>query len=262
VRWRRAKAAPDSKRRLHALKAMRILITRPQEDAARIAELLRAHGHEPICSSLLTVRFFDGPELTFESVSAILATSANGMRAFARRTGRRDLKILAVGPQTADAAKKAGFEDVECADGDAAMLADAMLGWVKPEEGVLLHAASADNEGQLKTLLAEEGYTVDVIVLYEVVALHKLPTPAREALVNDAIDAVVVFSPRSAMALRECIQRTGLEKSCERLAAVCISQATADGLQPLCFRQVVIAQHPNQDGMLEGVECAAMQTMG
>jgi uroporphyrinogen-III synthase len=232
---------------------MRILITRPQEDAARFAELLRARGHEPLCASLLSVRFFDGPELTLEGVSAILATSANGVRAFAQRTERRDLHILAVGPQTADAAHAAGFEQVECADGDASTLAEAVLGWVKPEDGVLLHAASADNEGRLKVLLAEEGYTVDVVVLYEVIAVARLPGIAHEALAHDALDGAVVFSPRSAMALRDCVQRAGLANACKRLSAICMSQATADGLSPLEFREVIVAARPNQDAMLDCV---------
>jgi len=236
---------------------MRILITRPQEDAARFAELLRGRGHDSLCASLLSVRFFDGPELTFHNVSAILATSANGMRAFSRRTDRRDLKILAVGPQTADAARKSGFEDVECADGDASTLAEAVFNWVKPQDGVLLHAASADNEGQLKKLLAEEGYTVDVIVLYEVVAVHKLPTAAREALFAHTLDAAVVFSPRSAMALRDCVQRAGLDEACKQIAAVCISKATAEALAPLSFRRVVIAARPNQEAMLAAADEAS-----
>jgi uroporphyrinogen-III synthase len=235
---------------------MRILISRPQEDAARLAELLQAHGHQPLCASLLSVRFFDGPEPNFEGVSAIVATSANGIRAFARRTERRNLRIFAVGPQTADAAQKAGFEEVECADGDASTLAEKVLDWVKPDEGVLVHAASADNEGQLKALLAEEGYTVDVMVLYEVVAIHKLPEIAREALVHHALDATVVFSPRSAMALRDGIIRAGLSDACRSIAAVCISQATAAALEPLIFRQVLVAERPNQQAMLEAVERA------
>jgi uroporphyrinogen-III synthase len=236
---------------------MRILISRPQEDAARLAELLQARGHEPLCASLLSVRFFDGPELTFAGISAIIATSANGIRAFAKRTDRRDLRILAVGPQTADAAEKAGFENVECADGDASTLAEKVLDWVKPEEGVLLHAASADTEGQLKTLLAEEGYTVDEIVLYEVVAIHKLPEIAREALLHRTLDATVVFSSRSAMALRDCIQRAGLAEACKTIAAICISAASAAALEPLKFRQVLVAERPNQAAMLDAVERAA-----
>ncbi len=241
---------------------MRILISRPQEDAASLAETLHARGHEPLCASLLSVRFFDGPEPNFEGVSAIVATSANGVRAFAQRTARRDLRIFAVGPQTADAAKHAGFEEIECADGDAGTLAEKVLDWVKPEEGVLLHAASADNEGQLKTLLAEEGYTVDVMVLYEVVAIHKLPEIAREALVHHALDATVVFSPRSGGALRDCILRAGLAEACKTIAAVCISSATAVALSPLVFRQVLVAERPNQAAMLDAVERAAAQPKG
>jgi uroporphyrinogen-III synthase len=236
---------------------MRILISRPQEDAARLAELLRARGHEPLCASLLAVRFFDGPEPQFEGVSAIIATSANGVRAFAARTERRNLRLFAVGPQTADAARHAGFENVECADGDAATLAEKVLDWVKPEAGILIHAASADNEGQLKALLAEEGYTVDVMVLYEVVASHKLPEIAREALVHHALDAMVVFSPRSAMALRDGIVQAGLAEACKAVHAICISAATAAALSPLTFRQVLVADRPNQAAMLDAVERAA-----
>jgi len=233
---------------------MRILITRPQEDAVRFAELLQARGHQPLCAALLAVRTFDGPELTFEGVSAILATSANGVRALARRTKERSLPLFAVGPQTADAARAAGFAKIEYSDGDAATLAAAMLDWIAPEEGVLLHAASADNEGRLKTLLAEEGYRVAVQVLYEVVPIHKLPDPAREALAHNGLDAAVVFSANSALALADCIDRAGLVGACSGLAAVAISKPAAEALKSLPFRSVIIAEKPNQSAMLDAVE--------
>jgi uroporphyrinogen-III synthase len=236
---------------------MRILITRPQEDAVRFAEMLRARGHDPLCASLLTVQFFDGPELTFEGVSAILATSANGVRALARRTSERELPLFAVGPQTADAARAAGFEHVESTDGDAATLAEAMLGWMKPEEGMLVHAASADNEGRLKTLLAEEGYRVSVEVLYEVVAIDALPAAALEALTQGRLGAAVVFSPRSAFVLKDCIERAGLVEACRTVIAVAISATAAKMLEPLPFKAVLIADKPNQGAMLDAVERAS-----
>jgi len=230
---------------------MRILVTRPKEDAARFAELARARGHEAVCASVLSVHFYDGPELTLGGVSAVLATSANGVRAFARRTGNRELPVFTVGPQTADAARRAGFAHIECADGDAATLAAAVPGWVKPDDGILLHAASAGNDGRLKALLAEEGYMVDLAELYDVIPAHKLPEAARHPLASGKLDAVVVFSPRSAQTLRDCVVRAGLTQACERLSAACISQATADGLSPLAFRHVAVAARPNQDALLD-----------
>ena len=68
---------------------MHLLITRPGDDGARLADTLRQMGHDPILEPLLTIRNFDGPALDLADVQAILATSANGVRAIAGRTPER-----------------------------------------------------------------------------------------------------------------------------------------------------------------------------
>jgi len=231
---------------------MRILITRPTEDAARFAALLAQRGHQAVCASLLSVRFFAGPVLGLEGVHAILVTSANGVRALARRSTRRDLPVFAVGPQTEEAARLAGFCRIESADGDAAALAEAVPRWARPQDGVLFHAAGSSH-GRLKSLLEAKGYEVKAAELYEIVAAQSLPDAARAALESEALDAVLAFSPRSAAALRDCIRCAGLAGVCNRLMAVCISQATAKALAPLRFRTIAVAARPNQDAMLDSL---------
>jgi uroporphyrinogen-III synthase len=93
---------------------MRILVTRPREDGEQIAAKLAALGHTALLAPLLEPRFHDGPEPALNDVQAILATSANGIRALIRRTARRDIPIFAVGPQTTEEARAAGFSDVRC----------------------------------------------------------------------------------------------------------------------------------------------------
>ena len=105
---------------------MKILVTRPLEDGRQIAARLAEMGHQALLAPLLEPRFFDGPEPALDDVQAILATSANGVRALIRRTPRRDIPIFAVGPQTAEEATKAGFTEVRSADGDA-------VRWRKPQ---------------------------------------------------------------------------------------------------------------------------------
>src|ERR1041385_1135905 len=102
---------------------MRVLVTRPRDDAERTAGLLRARGHEPILSPLMEIRFVDGPEIPPERIQAILITSANGVRGLARRTAHREVPVFAVGAQTAAAAKAAGFSNVKSANGEARALA-------------------------------------------------------------------------------------------------------------------------------------------
>jgi len=214
---------------------MRVLITRPKEDAARTAGLLRAMGHEPVVAPLLDVRFHDGPEVSLDGVQAILATSVNGVRALMRRTGRRDVPVFAVGPQTAQAARE--FNTVRDAHGDAKALAEAARRWAKPQAGALLHAKGAQGDGALAAALKE--FDVRSVVLYDVA-----PTDAPLALAG--IDAALFFSPRSA---RVFASRAAGDTS--SIVAVCISEATAKALTPLVFREVRVAAEPNQSALFE-----------
>ena len=88
---------------------MRVWITRPAEDAARLAEAIRAQGIEVLIEPLIRIVFADGPPLALAGAQALLATSANGVRAFARRGQQRDVLVLAVGDASARAAREEGF---------------------------------------------------------------------------------------------------------------------------------------------------------
>lgn len=230
---------------------MRILVTRPQEDAREISQTLEAMGHSVIAAPLLRIEFYDGPEVALDGVQAILATSANGVRAIAGRTPRRDVPLFAVGPQTETEARVAGFTHIKNAHGDGAALARATAEWVKPQNGALLHAAGAEAPKLLVAELEKSGFTVRREVLYEAKATQRLPAAAAEVLRNDALDAVMHFSARSAKTFTDCVVREELTASCERLIALCISEAAAAALSPLHFRETRIAKGPNQQALLE-----------
>ncbi len=232
---------------------MRVLVTRPADDAEETAALLRARGHDPLVAPLLSVRYHDGHPLHLEGVQAILATSANGVRAFARRTARRDLPVFAVGAQTAEAARAAGFADVRNADGNAKTLGRAVRGWAKLDGGTLLHAAGAEAEGRLAGLLRADGFTVRNEVLYDVPAVESFPDSARAALQAGELDAVLLYSARSAQAFAACIARAGFPAACAGLVACCISEAAAKPLAGLAFKAVRIAARPNQTALLDGL---------
>jgi len=226
---------------------MRILVTRPLEDGREIARLLAERGHQTLLSPLLEPRFQDGPlpKGVFDGVHAVLATSANGIRALIRRTARRDLPIFAVGPQTADEARAAGFSDVRSADGDAKALAEAARRWAPPR-ATLLHVCSEDAPGTLCDLLGQSGLTVRRCALYTIEPATQLTAEAKAALQNRALDAVMFFSPRTARIFGQLAE----DMPMDGLTALCISQASADALAPLAFAQIRIAARPHQDAML------------
>ena len=229
---------------------MRLLITRPQAEAEALAEILRARGHVPLVAPLMEVEVLDGPELPLLSVQAVLATSANGVRALAKRTSRRDVLLFAVGPQTAEAARACGFQGVFSAEGDAAALAEFVADNLDPAKGPLLHAAGAETAGRLSQALQGRGFSVETTVLYEAVPVLTLPKLAEDVLKEGTLDGVLLFSPRSAKTFAARVTEAKLAQACERVAALCISAATAAALTPVSFSRVTVAGAPNQDGML------------
>jgi uroporphyrinogen-III synthase len=215
-----------------------------------IAAKLAALGHTALLAPLLEPRFHDGPEPMLDDVQAILATSANGIRALVRRTARRDIAIFAVGPQTTQEARDAGFTDVRNADGDSRDLAEAVTRWTTPEKGALLHVCGEDAPGALVESLSQRGFTVRRAALYGIEAAHALPPSARDALVQGAVDAVLFFSPVSARVFLELC--AGIPTA--PLIALCISPATAAVLPPGVFASVRTAMAPNQAALLALVE--------
>lgn len=230
---------------------MKILVTRPLEDGIEIAARLAELGHEAVLAPLLEPRFFEGPEPELGDVKAILATSANGVRALIRRTARRDLPLFAVGPQTAAEAQKAGFTDVRSADGDAVALAAATSHWAAPG-ATLLHVCGEDAAGTLADRLEAQGFVVRRAVLYGVEPAPGLPQSARAALKQNGLDAVMFFSPKSARLFLELAS----DLPFGRLTALCISPATAKVLPDGAFARMLVAEKPNQAAMLALTEKA------
>ena len=229
---------------------MRLLITRPRGEAEALGEILRARGHVPLIAPLMEVQVLEGPELPLLGVQAVLATSANGVRALSLRTKRRDVPVFAVGPQTAEAARALGFSGVFSADGDSVALAEFVAASLDPAKGPLLHAAGAETAGRLSQALNARGFSVETIVLYEAAPMEELPELAETVLREGTLDGALLFSPRSAKVFASLVADAKLEGACERIEAYCISAATAAALTPLTFSRVSVAGVPNQDAML------------
>lgn len=225
---------------------MRVLVTRPLEDGADTARELALRGHEALLAPLLVTQFFDGPQIALDGVQAILVTSANGVRALARRTSRRDLPVFAVGPQTMAEARKLGFGEVKNADGNAEDLARATRKWAKPEDGALLHVAGEGNDGKLAAALSD--FSVRREILYAVTPVKMLPSEAVSALRNGGVDMALFFSPRSAAVFRDLVAGEGL--ALDRVQAAAISAATAAALAPLRFAALHVAPRPNLETLL------------
>ena len=232
---------------------MRVLITRPWEDAEPLAAALRTHGVDSVVAPLLNVRYLAGPALDLQGVQVLLATSANGVRAFAARQPDRNLPVYAVGDATARTARAEGFAEVEVASGDVAALAELVRDRLDPAAGTLIHAAGTKVAGDLAGMLGEGGFDYRRAVLYEALTAERLPPVAVQGIRDRSLDGVVMYSPRTAATFVKLVQKAELDNNCHAQHAFCLSQAVADRAASISWKSIVVAIRPEQSEMVNAV---------
>lgn len=225
---------------------MRVLVTRPREDAERLMRVLATRGIDAIATPLLDITYADGEALDLSGVQALVFTSANGVRAFAHRSGERALPALCVGDATRREAEALGFGTVKSADGDVQALAALIKTDLEPSAGAVLHPAGSHVAGDLGGQIKAAGFTYRREALYTAKKIEALPQAASQALKAGDVNGVLLYSPRTAAAFAALVQGTALGT----VTAYCLSPAVADKVSNLAWRDVKIAAQPDQDALL------------
>src|SRR6185503_18543276 len=232
---------------------MRVLITRPEREAAALGQGLGTRGHQAVIAPLCHMQGLHPPDdfpAMLAACQAILVTSANGARALAEASEQRSKPIFTVGDTTAATAEGLGFNSVTSASGDAAALADLVRQRLDPAHGPLMHVSGADVAGSL----SPDGFEVKRLVLYEARQADALPDSARAALAARAIDVATFFSPRAAAAFVQLVTAAGLADTCRAVTAIAISPAAAQPLGGLPFARTVAAERPTRQAVLDEID--------
>jgi uroporphyrinogen-III synthase len=246
---------------------LRALVTRPREDAEAVAELLRRKGIEPVIEPLLVIEprpegLGETGDTGLAGVQAVLLTSANGARALAAATAVRGVPVFAVGEATARAARERGFESVESAGGDVDDLARLVASRLDPGGGALLHGAGGAVAGDLAGRLAEGGFEVRRVVLYEARRRDGLSPATAAAFREGGIDMALFFSPRTAATFVTLAAEADIVAACRQVTAFCLSPAVAEAASELSWRRVRCAARPELPALMEEIDAALSEGGG
>jgi uroporphyrinogen-III synthase len=228
---------------------VRLLVTRPEAEAARTGAALRARGHEAVLAPLLRIELVDFA-LPDKPWSAVVLTSANAARAVAEHPRRAALiaaEAFAVGRHTADAARAAGFPTVHCANGDKDDLADLLRARRGDASAPLLYLTGEARAGDL----AAGDAPVLTVVTYRAVKVQHFAPEVAAALARRELDGVLHFSTRSAQAYLDCAARAGIREAALAPVHICISRQVGEPLAAAGAAALRIAPRPDEAAMLE-----------
>ena len=223
---------------------MKIIITRPQQDAGPLSEKIIALGHQPMVLPLLKIVARAGIQIPIRSYQAICLTSANAVRVLNDVTAIKSIPLFAVGPQSLRMAIGKGFTKVEAQGGDVVGLHNYISDQLQAKNGPLLYLSGSETSGDLEGRLRQSGFEVERVITYDAVPAS---LSGHEEQIKTA-NAVVLYSPRSAKLWVQQIENLSFGMSAQTIKHICLSANVAANLPQSWPRAIAAA--PNEPSLL------------
>jgi uroporphyrinogen-III synthase len=211
---------------------VRVVVTRPPEQAAGLVRRLEALGYEVAVCPLIAVEPLGDEPIDLAPYDWVVVTSANGARELVRRAAGRPRRMAAIGPATAAALREAGIEPALVAR---ISTQEGLLDELPRPAGRVLFAAA---EGARRLL--PETLGADVVHLYRT-------RPLRPASFPGDADLVILASASAVRAYAALGRRT---------PAVSIGPQTSAAARAAGVKIAGEAATQDVEGLVEAVERA------
>lgn len=228
-----------------------VLITRPEEDAKPIADLLIKKGYTVFCEPFLQILLheYDLPDLT--TYQGLIFTSANGVRAFCLNSKDRELRAFTVGHNTAEEAKRSGFTNVQSADGGVEELE--VLLFKDLASKPYLHIRGEHLARPFDVDVA--GVQIDEKVLYCADFIEEISNETLDLIIQGDLDYIMFFSRRTVESFTSYLYSSPrmeeLQEGVKRTKALCLADSMVRCLSVLPWKDIVVSSHPNRDAMMD-----------
>ncbi|MCX6358007.1 MAG: uroporphyrinogen-III C-methyltransferase [Candidatus Aureabacteria bacterium] len=247
------------------LRGMRILVTRPRDQARSLVQLLDTLGAVPYSAPLIEIRPPRSCASLDRAVSGlgrydwIIFTSANGVRAFMERLGRagRDcralgrIRICAIGPATAGALANCGVM-ADCVPraftSRGIVHALRTMGEVGGKRFLLPRSDLAGRE--LTDALTRRGGRCTDVVAYRTVTSARGILDAARIMREERIDCAVLTSPSAVDAYVRSIRRVPADR---RPSLAAIGPVTAAAARKRGLRVAVSATVHTDEGLARAI---------
>ena len=227
---------------------MKLLVTRPVEDAAPLAAKLETLDHEAIIIPLLAIVPRDNVELPVAPVQALCVSSANGLAGKRDFTRFLELPFFAIGPQSALEARHKGFTHVHDKGGNVEGLVRHITKSAKPGDGPILYLSGSETTGDIEGKLKAQGFTVIRTIVYDA---EPCDVPGLAAQLAE-VDGVLLYSPRTAKLWLKQLEKAGLLAVAQKLVHFCLSANVAASLPQNWLKRT--APTPDENGMLAALD--------
>ena len=230
----------------------RVLVTRPEPAATETAQRLTALGFEAVqmpLSRTVALAGVSAPEPG--TVEMIAVSSANAIRHAPRLLidALSRLACFTVGEKTAQAARQAGFMQVQSADGDAHALA-AIVIRASGSGARIAYLCGKVRRPDFEDEVRRHDRSVEIFEVYDTQPLEPSEEEVAQLLGREKVDAVLVYSAASARQLVHFMTTCAAAKPLQDALFCCLSPRVAAELEGVAAR-VRVAARMEQEALFD-----------
>lgn len=230
---------------------LRVLVTRPEPGASRTVRRLSETGFQPILLPLTeTVSAPVDAGLVPHDARAVAVTSANALRHASKdlMAVLSHLPCHAVGKKTAEAARHAGFVSVGEGPGDAEALAEAIAPAYSGK--FIIYLCGRVRFPVFEQRLRAAGVHVHAVETYDTLAMAYSDEAVVALLSARPMDAVLLYSVKSAAAMRMLVARPALRGYFEKTWFFALSARIGAALDVAAGARTRFPAQPEEDALL------------
>ncbi|MGN6670474.1 MAG: uroporphyrinogen-III synthase [Candidatus Nucleicultricaceae bacterium] len=229
---------------------MRILITRPLQQAEEFATELRCGGFPDVMlEPLLTIHPIEQAALNFDDVGGVIVTSQNAIFSLLKNAAPKNIKIFAVGAKTAQKLREEGYHNLHVGPHAGEDLYPLIQEHLHDRNEKLLHPAGLFMKESLQRLLKDEDYNYQAVPVYRADPISALSSVTEKALQNREIEIITFFSPRTAEIFVKLTGAMTIDR--ENIVVCCASEQIMQKVNYLPWKSVHVAASPQSFSVIE-----------
>ena len=219
---------------------MHILFTKSQNSSEILVNKFTLKGHKVSNFSILNIKPITIPDIDFRNFSSLIFTSSNAIYNLKKINNINHLKCFCVGEQTATAAKKIGFLNVQIAGGNYSELCELIFKTCEKTKEKFIYIRGEFVSNDLEKDFKEKGYVLESIINYTTEPNSNIDQKLIEDLKNKLVDVIFVYSKRAADQLLKIILNHKIANDLENCTLNCISINVANTLKRLKWKKIKI----------------------
>ena len=229
---------------------MHILLTRPLNDSKDLILRFTSLGHKVSHLPVINVEPVQYEEQDYSQFKGIIFTSANAINNLNTSRIDKNIQCFCVGSATEKIAKKSGFQNIFCAEGNVNNLKEIIIQNFDKKNGSLIYISSEIVSYNLDKDLISEGYSVSRLVNYTVKSNQNIREDFIKDLKSLIPDIVFIYSENSARSFLNILKKHDLQDEWMETNLMCIGERASSVLNEIKWKKIFLFNPGEEEFLL------------